>query len=65
MSAFPSRQMIPDRSSPSRVRSAASRPGPLRADPKGWRFTKGKGAARGGLAFGLRGVGEWANGHPE
>ena len=30
---FPSLRMIPDRSSPSRVRSAASRPGPLRADP--------------------------------
>ena len=40
---FPSPWMIPDRSSPSRVRFAASRPGRLRADPKGWRFTRGKG----------------------
>ena len=32
---FPSRLIVPDRSSPSRVRFAASRPGPLRADPKG------------------------------
>ena len=32
---FPSHRMIPDRSSPSRVRFAASRPGLLRADPKG------------------------------
>ena len=31
----PSPWMIPDRSSPSRVRFAASRPGLLRADPKG------------------------------
>ena len=35
--------MIPDRSSPSRVRFAASRPGLLRADPKGWLLTRGKG----------------------
>ena len=33
--------MIPDRSSPSRVRFAAS--GLLRADPKGWLLTRGKG----------------------
>ena len=32
---FPSYRMIPDRSSPSRVRFAASRPGRLRADPRG------------------------------
>ena len=32
---FPSRFIFPDRSSPSRVRFAASRPGQLRADPKG------------------------------
>ena len=32
-----------DRSSPSRVRFAASRPGLLRADPKGWLFMRGKG----------------------
>ena len=32
-SPFPSPWMIPDRSSPSRVRFAAARPGPLRADP--------------------------------
>ena len=31
---FPSRFIVPDRSSPSRVRFAASRPGLLRADPK-------------------------------
>ena len=41
---FPSRRMIPDRSSPSRVRFAASRPGPLRADLRGAPlFTRGKG----------------------
>ena len=34
--------MIPDQSSPSRVRSAASRPGPLRADPKGMAVYEGK-----------------------
>ena len=39
--------MIPDRSSPSRVRFAASRPGLLRTDPKGWLFTREKG----GLGF--------------
>ena len=35
--------MIPDRSSPSRVRFAASRPGLLRADPKGMAVYEGKG----------------------
>ena len=40
---FPLPWKIPDRSSPSRVRSAASRPGLLRADPKGWRFTRERG----------------------
>ena len=36
VSLFPLPWMIPDRSSPSRVRlRLASRPGPLRADPKG------------------------------
>ena len=40
---FPSPRMIPDRSSPSRVRFAASRPGRLRADPKGWLFMREKG----------------------
>ena len=30
--SFPSPRIVPDRSSPSRVRFAASRPGPLRAD---------------------------------
>ena len=40
---FPSRCMIPDRSSPSRVRFAASRPGPLRADPRDVLFTREKG----------------------
>ena len=43
VSPFPSPWMIPDRSSPSRVRFAASRPGLLRADPKGWLFMRGKG----------------------
>ena len=47
-SPFPSPRMIPDRSSPSRVRFAASRPGPLRADPKGMSVYEGKG----GLRFG-------------
>ena len=46
-SPFPSPRMIPDRSSPSRVRFAASRPGPLRADPKGMAAYEGK---RGGRA---------------
>ncbi len=45
---FPSRFIVSDRSSPSRVRFAASRPGLLRADPKGWLFMRGKG-----------GVGPW------
>ena len=40
---FPSPRMIPDRSSPSRIRYAASRPGPLRADPKGMAVYEGKG----------------------
>ena len=35
--------MVPDRSSPSRVRCAASRLGRLRADPKGWLFMREKG----------------------
>ena len=35
--------MIPERSSPFRVRCAASRPGLLRAAPKGWLFMRGKG----------------------
>ena len=47
VSLFPSPWMIPDRSSPSRVRFAASRPGLLRADPKGWLFMREKG----GLVF--------------
>ena len=38
--------MISDWSSPSRVRFAASRPGLLRADPKGWLFMRGKGGIR-------------------
>ena len=42
-SPFPSPWMIPDRSSSSRVRFAASRPGLLRADPKGWLFMREKG----------------------
>ena len=40
---FPSRFIVSDRSSPSRVRFAASRPGRLRADPKDALLTKGKG----------------------
>ena len=40
---FPSRFIVPDRSSPSRVRFAASRPGLLRADPKGMAVYEGKG----------------------
>ena len=40
---FPSPWMIPDRSSPSRVCFAASRPGRLRADPKDALLTRGKG----------------------
>ena len=39
---FPSRFIVSDRSSPSRVRFAASRPGRLRADPKDALFTRGK-----------------------
>ena len=35
--------LIPDRSSPSRVRFAASRPGLLRADSKRWLFMKERG----------------------
>ena len=46
---FPSRCMIPDRSSPSRVRFAASRPGPLRADPRDVLFTREKGGSGRGL----------------
>ena len=47
-SPFPSPWMIPDRSSPSRVRFAAARPGRLRADPKDALLTRKK-----------RGVGPW------
>ena len=43
---FPSPWMIPDRSSPSRVRCAASRPGPLRADPGDVAVYEGKGMSR-------------------
>ena len=42
---FPSRFIVSDRSSPSRVRFAASRPGRLRADPKDALLTRGKGGA--------------------
>ena len=45
---FPSRFIVSDRSSPSRVRFAASRPGWLRADPKDALLTRGKG----GCGFG-------------
>ena len=43
---FPSRFIVSDRSSPSRVRFAASRPGRLRADPKDALLTRGKGGGR-------------------
>ena len=43
---FPSRFIVADRSSPSRVRFAASRPGRLRADPKDALLTRGKGGSR-------------------
>ena len=42
---FPSRFIVSDRSSPSRVRFAASRPGRLRADPKDALLTRGKGGS--------------------
>ena len=42
---FPSRFIVSDRFSPSRVRFAASRPGRLRADPKDALLTRGKGGA--------------------
>ena len=45
---FPSRFIVSDRSSPSRVRFAASRPGRLRADPKDALLMRGKG----GCGFG-------------
>ena len=44
---FPSRFIVSDRSSPSRVRFAASRPGRLRADPKDALLTR----ERGGWVF--------------
>ena len=44
---FPSRFIVSDRSSPSRVRFAASRPGRLRADPKDALLTRGKGGTAG------------------
>ena len=43
---FPSRFIVSDRSSPSRVRFAASRPRRLRADPKDALLTRGKGGGR-------------------
>ena len=49
---FPSRFIVSDRFSPSRVRFAASRPGRLRADPKDALLTRGKG---GGRAVGRKG----------
>ena len=42
-SPFPSSRMIPDRAAPSRVRFAASRPGPLRADLGRPAYYEGKG----------------------
>ena len=44
---FSSRFIVSDRSSPSRVRSAASRPGRLRADPRGDAVHEGKGGGAG------------------
>ena len=46
---FPLPWMIPDRSSPSRVRFAASRPGLLRADPREIAVYEGKGGFGPGL----------------
>ena len=43
---FPSRFIVSDRPSPSRVRLAASRPGLLRADPRGDAVHEGKGGVR-------------------
>ena len=51
---FPSRFIVSDRSSPSRVRFAASRPGRLRADPKDALLTRGKGG------FGPGGAEGWS-----
>ena len=48
---FPSRFIVSDRSSPSRVRFAASRPGMLRADPKGRLFMREKGGCRSASDF--------------
>ena len=42
-SPHPTEAQLPDRSAPSRVRFAASRPGLFRADPRGWLFMRGKG----------------------
>ena len=47
----PSRFIVSDRSSPSRVRFAASRPGRLRADPKDALLTRGKGGYRSASDF--------------
>ena len=49
VSLFPLPWMIPDRSSPSWVRFAASRPGRLRSDPKDALLTRGKGGCGSGL----------------
>ena len=49
---FPSPWMMPDRSSPSRVRFAASRPGLLRVDPRGDRCSQGERGGRRGAAGG-------------
>ena len=46
---FPLLARIPNRSSPSRVRFAASRPGRLRADPKDALLTRGKGGSGRGV----------------
>ena len=46
---FPSRFIVSDRSSPSRVRFAASRPGRLRADPRDALLTREKGGSGRGL----------------
>ena len=50
---FPSRFIVSDRSSPSRVRFAASRPGRLRVDPKDALLTRGKGGSGRGARSGV------------
>ena len=56
---FPSRFIVSDRSSPSRVRFAASRPGLLRADPKDALLTRGKGKRRPGWFPSVKSSATW------